>query len=129
LPISYHRHFHVFAAEVREGQLTHPVRLTGENKSSLPRYYYSAYDHEINPTWTRDGQAIVFVSNRGRIHGTGGLWRAAAVPGAQALELDRAPVGARRTWIAHARPGRRHGRERAVLRSCARLDTSCRVRP
>src|SRR5437868_4901698 len=84
---AYHRHFHVFAAEVREGQLTHPVRLTGENKSSLPRYYYSAYDHEINPTWTRDGEAIVFVSNRGRIHGTGGLWRAAAVPGAQALEL------------------------------------------
>src|SRR5207244_10306164 len=39
------------------------------------------------PTWTRDGEAIVFVSNRGRIHGTGGLWRAAAVPGAQALEL------------------------------------------
>src|SRR5437763_9382997 len=84
---AYHRHFHVFAAEVREGQLTNPVRLTGENKSSLPRYYYSAYDHEINPTWTRDGEAIVFVSNRGRIHGTGGLWRAAAVPGAQALEL------------------------------------------
>jgi len=84
---AYHRHFHVFAAEVREGQMTNPVRLTGENKSSLPRYYYSAYDHEINPTWTRDGEAIVFVSNRGRIHGTGGLWRAAAVPGAQALEL------------------------------------------
>src|SRR5205823_3264332 len=84
---AYHGHFHVFAAEMREGQLTNPVRLTGEDKSSLPRYYYSAYDHEINPTWTRDGEAIVFVSNRGRIHGTGGFWRAAAVPGAQALEL------------------------------------------
>src|SRR2546430_166386 len=81
-----HRHFHVFAAEVREGQLTNPVRLTGENKSSLPRYYYSAYDHEINPTWTRDGEAIVFVSNRGRIHGTGGLCRAPAVPGARSEE-------------------------------------------
>ena len=84
---AYHRHFHLFVAEVREEQLTSPVRLTGENKSSLPRYYYSAYDHEINPTWTRDGEAVVFVSNRGRIHGTGGLWRAPAVPGAQALEL------------------------------------------
>ena len=84
---AYHRHFHLFVAEVREEQLTNPVRLTGENKSSLPRYYYSAYDHEINPTWTRDGQAVVFVSNRGRIHGTGGLWRAPAVPGAQAVEL------------------------------------------
>ena len=83
----YHRHFHVFAAEVREQQLTNPLRLTGENKSSLPRYYYSPYDHEINPTWTRDGQAIVFVSNRGRIHGTGGFWRAPAVAGADAVEL------------------------------------------
>ena len=84
---AYHRHFHLFVAELREEQLTNPVRLTEENKSSLPRYYYSAYDHEINPTWTRDGQAVVFVSNRGRIHGTGGLWRAPAVPGAQAVEL------------------------------------------
>ena len=84
---AYHRHFHLFVAELREEQLTNPVRLTEENKSSLPRYYYSAYDHEINPIWTRDGQAVVFVSNRGRIHGTGGLWRAPAVPGAQAVEL------------------------------------------
>jgi Tol biopolymer transport system component len=84
---AYHRHFHLFVAEVHEGQLNNPVRITEENKSSLPRYYYSAYDHEINPTWTRDGQAVVFVSNRGRIHGTGGFWRAPAVPGAQAVEL------------------------------------------
>jgi Tol biopolymer transport system component len=84
---AYHRHFHLFVAEVHEGQLNNPVRLTEENKSSLPRYYYSPYDHEINPTWTRDGQAVVFVSNRGRIHGTGGFWRAPAVPGAQAVEL------------------------------------------
>ena len=83
----YHRHFHVFAAEFREGELGEPVRLTGENKSSLPRYYYSPYDHEINPTWTRDGKSIVFVSNRGRIHGTGGFWRAAAVAGAEPVEL------------------------------------------
>jgi len=84
---AYHRHFHLFVAELREEQLANPLRLTEENKSSLPRYYYSAYDHEINPTWTRDGQAVVFVSNRGRIHGTGGLWRAPAVPGAPAVEL------------------------------------------
>src|SRR5204862_8183634 len=84
---AYHRLFHVYAADFRDGELGEPALLTCENKSSLPRYYYSAYDHEINPTWTRDGQAIVFVSNRGRIHGTGGLWRAAAVPAAQALEL------------------------------------------
>ncbi|MBS0377354.1 MAG: CehA/McbA family metallohydrolase [Proteobacteria bacterium] len=83
----YNRHFHVFMADVEGGELRNVVRLTGENRSPLPRYYYSAYDHEINPTWTRDGREVVFLSNRGRIHGTGGLWRMVAEPGAPAREL------------------------------------------
>jgi hypothetical protein len=53
----------------------------------LRRYYYSAYDHEINPAWTRDGRSIVYVSNRDHIHGTGGLWQMEARPGAQAREI------------------------------------------
>jgi TolB protein len=84
---AYHRHFHLFLAELRGTEIAEPVRLSGENRSALPRYYYSAYDHEINPVWTRDGQSVVFVSNRGRIHGTGGIWRMPAVPGAEATEL------------------------------------------
>ena len=84
---AYHRHFHVFVAQLRDGRLDGVVRLTGENRSTLPRYYYSPYDHEINPTWTRDGSSILFVSNRGHIHGTGGLWRMAATPGSQPLEI------------------------------------------
>jgi TolB protein len=84
---AYHRHFHVFVADFHDGHIAEPARLTGENKSPLPRYYYSPYDHEINPTWTRDGRSIVFISNRGRIHGTGGFWRMPAVAGADAVEL------------------------------------------
>ncbi|HUO19036.1 MAG TPA: CehA/McbA family metallohydrolase [Steroidobacteraceae bacterium] len=84
---AYHRHFHVFVAALEAGELGEPQRLTGENKSPLPRYYYSAYDHEINPVWTRDGRSIVYVSNRGHIHGTGGIWRMAAVAGAEPTEL------------------------------------------
>ena len=87
-------------------KLSATVRLTDESKSPLPRYYYSAFDHEINPTWTRDGKSIVFVSNRGRIHGTGGIWQMPAAPGAAATELryeetnwrarpDLSPDGAR----------------------------------
>ena len=83
----YHRHFHLFVADFADGELRNVVRLTGENRSPLPRYYYSAFDHEINPTWTRDGRSIVFVSNRGRIHGTGGIWQMPATPGAEAHEL------------------------------------------
>ncbi len=74
----YHRRFHIFTAELNDAQLTHVLRLTGENKSALPRYYYSPFDHEISPVWSRDGKDIVFVSNRDHLYGTGGFWRVSA---------------------------------------------------
>ena len=83
----FHKRFHVFTAGVKDGALENVVRLTGETKSSLPRYYYSAYDMEINPAWTKDGKEILFVSNRGHIYGTGGFWRMEAKPGAEAREI------------------------------------------
>ncbi|MGC2465381.1 MAG: CehA/McbA family metallohydrolase [Candidatus Acidiferrum sp.] len=84
---SYNKRFHIFRADVNGGKLENVVRLTGETKSDLPRYYYSAFDTEINPVWTRDGTEILFVSNRGHIHGTGGFWRMKAEPGATAREI------------------------------------------
>ena len=83
----YNRRFHVFRADVTDGALENVVRLTDETKSSLPRYYYSQYDMEINPVWTRDGKEILFVSNKGHIYGTGGFWRMKAEPGAEAREI------------------------------------------
>jgi TolB protein len=84
---SYNGRFHVFSADVRDGKLVNIVRLTGETKSPSPRYYYSAFDTEINPVWTRDGEEILFVSNHGHIYGTGGFWRMKARPGAEAREI------------------------------------------
>src|SRR5580693_3712250 len=84
---AYNRWFHVFAADVRGEKLENVVRLTEETKSSLPRYYYAAYDTEINPVWSRDGKEILFVSNRGHLYGTGGFWRMKAQPGAQPREI------------------------------------------
>jgi Tol biopolymer transport system component len=81
------KRFHIFRADVKDGALENVVRLTGETKSSLPRYYYSQYDMEINPIWTRDGKEILFVSNKGHIYGTGGFWRMKAEPGAEAREI------------------------------------------
>jgi Tol biopolymer transport system component len=79
----YNKRFHIFTADIADGKLANVERLTGEHKSDLPRYYYSAYDHEINPVWTRDGKSIVYVSNRNHIYGTGGFWRtpSRAAPG------------------------------------------------
>jgi TolB protein len=76
----FNRRFHIFTADFNAGTLHELRRLTGEHKSGLPRYYYSAYDHEINPVWTRDGREILYVSNRGHIYGTGGFWRTSAIP-------------------------------------------------
>jgi len=84
---AFNKRFHIFRADVADGKLENVVRLTGETKSELPRYYYSPYDTEINPVWTRDGQEILFVSNKGHIHGTGGFWRMKAEPGAAAREI------------------------------------------
>ena len=84
---SYNNRFHVFRAGVADGKLENVVRLTGETRSDLPRYYYSQYDMEINPVWTRDGKQILYVSNKGHIQGTGGFWLQDAEPGAPAREI------------------------------------------
>lgn len=84
---SFNGRFHIFKADVRAARLENLVRLTGETKSSLPRYYYSLFDTEISPLWSRDGEDIVFVSNRGHIHGSGGIWRMKAEAGASAREI------------------------------------------
>jgi Tol biopolymer transport system component len=83
----FNRHFHVFVAPVTNAGIGAPVRLTGETKSPLRRYYYSAYDHEISPVWTRDGRSIIYVSNSGHIHGTGGFWQMQITPGSEAREI------------------------------------------
>src|SRR6202140_4809381 len=63
----FNKRFHIFTADIDGGKLTNVERLTGEHKSELPRYYYSPYDHEINPVWTRDGPDILYVSNPNHI--------------------------------------------------------------
>ena len=84
---SYKGHFHIFIGRFEDGLLGDVRQLTSENISTLPRYYYSEVDHEISPAWTRDGSEILFVSNRGHIHGTGGFWKIKAEPGAEAHEI------------------------------------------
>jgi Tol biopolymer transport system component len=80
----HHRRFHIFTADFSDGAITGVERLTGEHQSELPRYYYSSFDHEINPTWSRDGREIIYVSNRNHIYGTGGFWRTPSRPAAGA---------------------------------------------
>jgi len=84
---AYHGHFHIFVADFEDGDIKNVVRLTGETRSDLQRFYYSPFDMEINPSWSPDGGELTFVSNRGHIYGTGGFWRMKAQPGAEAREI------------------------------------------
>ena len=91
-------------------------RITEDKDSGLPRYYYSVFDHYLSPAWSPDGREIIMVSNRGRIYGTGGIWRMEARPGASLRELhfEETTWKARPDW---ARDGKRvvyssyHGRQ------------------
>ena len=83
----YHGRFHVFVGDLSDTGLANVTRLSGETKSDLPRYYYSPFDHEISPVWTRDGHDIIYVSNRNHLYGTGGFWRMSAIPGATPTEI------------------------------------------
>jgi TolB protein len=109
---SYKGHFHIFVGQFENGLLKDVRQLLPENVSSLPRYYYSQADHEISPVWTRDGAEILFVSNRGHIHGTGGFWRVKAEPGSEPHEMhyeetnwkarpDFAPDGKRMVYASY----------------------------
>ena len=96
-------HIHVLSHEVAKDLLFgEPVRLTEDNDSKLPRYYYSTWDHYISPTWSPDGKEIILVSNRDHIYGSGGFWRMEARPGApgglRELRYEETTWKARPDW-------------------------------
>lgn len=79
--------WHLFVAPVAGDSLGTSTRLTADANGGLPRRYYSRWDHYLSPTWSPDGRELILVSNRGRIHGSGGLWRMAAESGAAMREI------------------------------------------
>src|SRR5207253_8937868 len=99
---SFYRSLHIYVRQFRNAETSNVERPTGETRSTLPRYYYSKFDHEISPAWSTDGTEIIFVSNRGHIYGTGAFSRMKAEPGAQAREIHYEET----TW--RAQIGRAH---------------------
>jgi TolB protein len=98
--------WHIYTASMRDGRASDIRRVTEDRDGGLPRYYYSAFDHYLSPTWSPDGRELILVSNRGRIWGSGGFWRMEARPGAPMSELRHEET----TWKARpdwARDGKR----------------------
>jgi len=83
----YNRRFHIHTLDLENGAAGALARLTEDHDSGLPRYYYDRYDHYLSPTWSPDGREILYVSNRGHVYGSGGLWRMRASPGSPGREI------------------------------------------
>jgi hypothetical protein len=71
-------HFNLFVADFGPGGLRNPRPFLGERKSAISRYYYSSFDHVLNPSWTPDGKRILYVTNNEVAWGTGDIWSVAA---------------------------------------------------
>lgn len=67
-------HFNLFIADIEGSGLHNARQLLGESKTAIDRYYYSAFDHAINPSWSPDGATIYYVGNYDVTWGTGDLW-------------------------------------------------------
>jgi len=103
--------FHLFTGVISDAGLSgKPFRT--ERRSSMPRYYYSEYDHELSPSWSPDGMELMYVSNPEKAYGTGGLWRQALIPGADPVPVfdeettwkakpDWSPDGRRVIWSSY----------------------------
>jgi len=71
-------HFNLFIADIGAAGLSNAHPLIGGRESKISRYYYSTWDHSINPSWTPDGKWILYVSNPEVAWGTGDIWSVAA---------------------------------------------------
>ena len=70
-------HFNLYLANIADDKLSAARRLIPERTSKISRYYYAPTDHVINPSWTPDGQHLLFVLNREVAYGTGDIWSVA----------------------------------------------------
>jgi len=96
---SYEGRWHVYVGDFADGTLSNVTRVTEDNDSELPRYYYSVYDHFLSPSWSPDGSELLLVSNRGRIWGTGGFWRIPVAGGAlRSVHHEETTWKARPDW-------------------------------
>ncbi|PYT26701.1 MAG: hypothetical protein DMG57_20670 [Acidobacteria bacterium] len=69
-------YFNIYVRPVRDGQWAgDEIAVTRDHKYPRDRLYFGPWDMHIEPAWSRDGNEIFFVSNRGVPLGSGNLWR------------------------------------------------------
>lgn len=70
-------HFDLWLADIDDNGLHNARALSSGEQTAQARYYYSTFDHYLHPSWSADGQQVVFVNNHQISYGTGDLCRAA----------------------------------------------------
>ena len=90
-------HFNLFIADIGADGLRNARPLLGERKSAIDRYYYSAFDHAINPSWSPDGKRIVSSATPRSPGARGDIWSVAVDDPPRPAQDARArkPAGAR----------------------------------
>ncbi len=68
-------HFRIWIGSLLNGKLVSKP-FSPERETKIPRYYYSQWDHQLSPSWSPDGQSLLFVSNPDNIYGTGFIYQA-----------------------------------------------------
>ena len=70
--------FDLHVADIGPDGIQNAKAFFPERRTAIDRYYYSAFDHAINPSWSPDGERIYFVDNADVAWGSGDLWSVAA---------------------------------------------------
>lgn len=97
------KRFRIFTASMNGA--FEPVQFSPERRSTIDRYYYSPYDHELSPSWSPDGKELLYISNPEIAYGTGSIWRRAVAGGEPKLvREEETSWQARPDW---ARDGKR----------------------
>ncbi len=93
-------HLNLFVAELPSHGLLEGHPLLGERQSATDRYYYSTFDHVVNPAWSADGRELYVVTNPEITWGTGDIY---AVPLAEPHRV-RKVLSEETNWSAHPEP-------------------------
>ncbi|MEO7650653.1 MAG: CehA/McbA family metallohydrolase, partial [Bryobacteraceae bacterium] len=72
--------YNIYVMPISGGAPGKPVPLTTDFELIPPTVYYGKWALHIHPTWTRDGKALILISNRDNKHGSGGFYRMRAEP-------------------------------------------------
>ncbi len=70
-------HLNLFVADLGTDGLGNVRALVPSRESKIDRYYYSTFDHAINPSFSPDGKRVYYVGNPEVAWGSGDIWSVA----------------------------------------------------